>query len=161
MKSNSFCSKANIKGSEEVQTQKLVVDVKDGPKKLAGKSVSLKGLGCSSVGLVSPKCSPIQELKGQKQIRDHTSLEIKNSIKLDNSFSVHTTVNSTERLPRGDYISTSSLTSYNYKNAQSDGKLTSSRKSLDAMASLGNFIYLLLFLTSWLFSSLLFDDLVC
>ncbi|KAL2921462.1 PHD and RING finger domain-containing protein 1 [Bienertia sinuspersici] len=154
VKSNSFGSsilKANVKVPEEViQKQKQNVDANDGPGRLIGKSMSFKGLGRSSVSepkvkMLSPKCAPVQELKGHKQVRERSSFERKNSIKSDHSIPpVQTPANSTKRLPRVDNISTSSVSnSRDYKNAQPDGKLTALskqavvNKSPDATASLG------------------------
>ncbi|XP_021725863.1 uncharacterized protein LOC110693048 isoform X2 [Chenopodium quinoa] len=135
-KSNSFGSsnlKATVKVVEEVvQKQRQGgVDAKDGLGKLIGKSTSFKGLGRSSltepkVKMLSPKCAPVQELKGQKQVRDRGSFERKNSIKSDHSFPVQSAANSSKRFPRVENISVSN--SRDYKNAQSDGKLTSLSK---------------------------------
>lgn len=150
-KSNSFGSsnlKASGKGSEEVVLkQKQGIEAKDGPGKLIGKSMSFKGLGRSSltepkVKMLSPKCAPVQELKGQKQLRDRSAFERKNSIKSDHS----SAANSTKRLSRVDNISTLSVSnSRDYRNAQSDGKSTSlskqvchlTHKSPDAIGSSG------------------------
>ncbi|XP_021752163.1 uncharacterized protein LOC110717705 isoform X2 [Chenopodium quinoa] len=152
-KSNSFGSsnlKATVKVSEEVvQKQRQGgVDAKDGLGKLIGKSTSFKGLGRSSltepkVKMLSPKCAPVQELKGQKQVRDRGSFERKNSIKSDHSFPVQSAANSSKRLPRVENISVSN--SRDYKNAQSDGKSTSlskqacnlAHKSPESMGSSG------------------------
>ncbi|CAO2832288.1 unnamed protein product [Amaranthus hypochondriacus] len=153
MKSNSFNSsnlKASVRASEEVQKKRLAVDPKDGPGKFIGKSMSFKGLGRSSViepkvKMLSPKCAPAQDLKGQKPTRERSSFERKNTLKLDNTLSVQTTANTMKRLSRVDSLSTLSVSSRDYKNAQSDGNSTSlskqashvTYKSPDTLGSLG------------------------
>lgn len=156
MKSNSFNSsnlKASVRASEEVQKKRLAVDPKDGPGKFIGKSMSFKGLGRSSViepkvKMLSPKCAPAQDLKGQKPTRERSSFERKNTLKLDNTLSVQTTANTMKRLSRVDSLSTLSVSSRDYKNAQSDGNSTSlskqashvTYKSPDTLGSLGTLI---------------------
>lgn len=133
VKSNSFSSgnsKLNVKVSEEVlQKQRQGVVAEDGPGKLMAKSMSFKGFGRSSVSepkvkMLSPKCTPVQELKGQRQGRERNSFERKNSIK-DNSFSGQIAAITSKHPSRGDNISSLSVfNNRDYKNSQSDGKLT-------------------------------------
>lgn len=133
LKSNSFSSansKPNIKVPDEgFQKQKQGVDAKDGQGKLIGKSMSFKGLGRSNVSepkvkMLSPKGTPVEELKCQKQARDRISFERKSAIKLDHSFVGPTAANTAKRSFRGDNISTSSVSNNgDHKNAQTDGKL--------------------------------------
>lgn len=154
LKSNSFSSansKPTIKVPDEgFQKQKQGVDAKDGQGKLMGKSMSFKGLGRSNVSepkvkMLSPKCTPVEEFKCQKQARDRISFERKSTIKLDHSFVGPTAANTAKRPFRGDDISTSCLSNNgDPKNAQTDGKLPmmskhafhSVHKSSDSVAGL-------------------------
>ncbi|KAK9726068.1 hypothetical protein RND81_05G187900 [Saponaria officinalis] len=148
LKSNSFSSsnsKHNVRVSDDA-LQKQGNDGKDGLGKSIGKSMSFKGLGRPSpveprVKMLPAKCFPVQDLKGHKHGRDHTSFERKNMIKLDHSLPGHT------KLPRGvDGTSTLSVTNtHDYKNVQTDVKMPnilkhaghSDQKSSDVTMNIG------------------------
>ena len=129
--------------------------------------MSFKGLGRSNVSepkvkMLSPKCTPVEELKCQKQARDRISFERKSAIKLDHSVVGPTAANTAKRPFRGDNISTSSVSNNgDHKNAQTDGKLPmmskhafhSVHKSFDSVAGLGIFM-------SFIYCDSLFCDFV-
>ncbi|KAL9247885.1 hypothetical protein vseg_021265 [Gypsophila vaccaria] len=147
LKSNSFGSsnsKQNVKVSDDV-LQKQGNDPKDGLGKSISKSMSFKGRpnsGEPRVKMLPAKCAPVQDFKGHKHGRDHTSFERKNTIKLDHSLPGHT------KLPRGiDSISTLSVTNpQDYKNGKIDVKMPnmskhaghSDQKSSDVMMNIGD-----------------------
>lgn len=154
LKSSSFStlnSKAKVKLVDEVVPQKQKVtrdqaslDVKEGPSRVMGKSMSFKSTssGRSSAGesklrALSPRPSRLHDLKGLKQVKERNAFERKSLSRLDRSLTLSSmatpasTPKADQKLtPRGEAVSFSSASNNREaKVVKSEGKGSTLTKS--------------------------------
>ncbi|ESR50667.1 hypothetical protein CICLE_v10033462mg, partial [Citrus x clementina] len=154
LKSSSFStlnSKAKVKLVDEVVPQKqkatrdqASLDVKEGPSRVMGKSMSFKSTssGRSSAGesklrALSPRPSRLHDLKGLKQVKERNAFERKSLSRLDRSLTVSSmatpasTPKADQKLtPRGEAVSFSSASNNREaKVVKSEGKGSTLTKS--------------------------------
>lgn len=157
---NTLNSKPKVKLVDEVIPQKpkgtrehVSLDLKEGPTRVVGKSMSFKSANSgrsnsseSKFKILPSKYSHVKDLKGLKPVKDRNAFEWKKLSKLDRSLTFSTTASSTVSTPKADQKPTprgeTNSSSYGSNNReskvlQSDGKSSTLSKSNSTLSRKG------------------------